>query len=54
VVRSWGRVGYRHRPRQLVTCHPTVDDALAECFSPLRTDVELSSRCEGPSLRPAR
>jgi predicted DNA-binding WGR domain protein len=29
VVRSWGRVGHRYRPRQLVTCHPTVESAYA-------------------------
>jgi predicted DNA-binding WGR domain protein len=29
VVRSWGRLGHRHRPRQLVTCHPTVESAHA-------------------------
>jgi predicted DNA-binding WGR domain protein len=27
LVRSWGRLGHRHRARQLVTCHPTVDSA---------------------------
>jgi hypothetical protein len=48
VVRGWGRLGHRYRPRQLVTCHPTVESAHAALRPVVRRRLRRGYQLSAP------
>ena len=50
VVRAWGRLGHRHRPRCLVTSHPDEDSARVALRHLVRRRLRRGYRRLDPSL----